>query len=179
MIDLEGKIVLNQNKRLSRIFSIEGTNQTLTITQLLQRTSLNSKNIAIIENAVNISLGEDDSTFYVNKSHFPKKLCFEVKGQPRFLSLSWIPVKKQNQVIEILVIIHDQSEIEFVKEQMSYLNDELSLIEEIVNISADKFDRFVKSSKRFLLRWFFLCFTKIANRNIFQCCVLFLVMRKR
>jgi HPt (histidine-containing phosphotransfer) domain-containing protein len=114
---------------------------------LLSRADFTQDAKAMINSAVQSSIGEDPVSFELNDHIFPRKFEIEENGSKRYLEADWAAIENQsNQIEKIMVAIRDITDVRMIEEKARNKEQELELIGQILHLSTAKFNKFIDSS---------------------------------
>jgi PAS domain-containing protein len=115
---------------------------------VLEHTDLSNDRKSQMISSVWASLGEDEVGFIANEANFAREFTLQQNGQKKIIELDWSPMFDQdNQVEKILVSMRDVTSLRALQEESVRQQKELEYISEIVNVSADQFDQFIRMSQ--------------------------------
>jgi hypothetical protein len=119
---------------------------------LLSRSTLSADDRERIQAALNSCLGEEPLAFELNSAQLPAELRINLPaGGFKILQMTWNPVvDKAGIVTRILITCHDVTEMRRYEAEAQEQKLELSYIQELVDVSAEKFSIFYETSVRML-----------------------------
>ncbi len=118
---------------------------------LLARSQLNTDDRERIQAALSSCLGEDALAFELNSAQLPAEIRLELVSSFKILQMTWNPVLDKNgQIVKILITCLDVTEVRRYEAEATEQRQELAYIQELVNVSADKFSLFYETSLRML-----------------------------
>jgi hypothetical protein len=119
---------------------------------LLARSTLTRDDRERIQAALNSCLGEEALAFELNSAQLPAELQINLSdGRFKILQMTWNPVvDKAGTITKILITCHDVSEMRRYEAETEEQKKELSFIQELVDVSAEKFSIFYDTSVRML-----------------------------
>ncbi|HYX31804.1 MAG TPA: 7TM diverse intracellular signaling domain-containing protein [Oligoflexus sp.] len=145
-VDGELRVQPQHSKRLGDILGttdLEGR----ALTQLLfEHCELGQEQRDIVHSTVSASIGSDAMQLEINDHLLPRLLHFQQR-EPRILELDWAGIEDKDGIIDkLLVSIRDVTDIRKAEEAAAVKQQELEVIGKILDLSATKFRRFIKSS---------------------------------
>jgi HPt (histidine-containing phosphotransfer) domain-containing protein len=118
---------------------------------LFENSSLNADEISQATAAIDTSLGGDVLGFQINRHCLPAEFKYRrPHGRERILELSWNAISNDDIVEKILVTVRDVTDLRILQEEACDRKEELEFISELVNISAEAFNRFIASCQDLL-----------------------------
>ncbi len=116
-------------------------------------THLNSEQKDMIEANLTCCINESALNFFVNEENFIRELVFLTPdGREKLLLVDWQPIVdlKRDTIEKMLVTLSDVTEIKKMEIQNKRQKREIEIISEILEISIDKFEKFMRSAAKFL-----------------------------
>lgn len=133
---------------------------------LFQSSNLEKDKLSQTKSTVENSLGEDTLSFEVN-SHLlveEYQLRFE-DGRIKHIELFWNPVEDEDDIVKrIIVNVRDKTEIVKLQEAASQQQREFNIISQVISISYDTFEEFIKSTSEYIDT----CFQLLEKHNSFD-----------
>jgi len=118
---------------------------------LLSRSTLSADDRERIQAALNSCLGEEALAFELNSGQLPAEIQLEQPDGLKILQMTWNPViDKAGVIAKILITCHDVTEMRRYEAEAQEQKQELSYIQELVDVSADKFSIFYETTVRML-----------------------------
>jgi HPt (histidine-containing phosphotransfer) domain-containing protein len=119
---------------------------------ILDRSSLNSDMKDRARAALISALGEDMISFELNSDQLPNEIELKVDDEhKKILELTWNAVPDEEDKVEkILVTLHDVTKIRQFQEESQAQRLQMTLIQEIVNVTAISFSQFIASATKFM-----------------------------
>jgi signal transduction histidine kinase len=103
--------------------------------------------------ALNAAMGEDPAVFDLNAHCLASELGYTPEGteQLRTLELEWTPMVDNRQTVDkILVCVRDVTEIRSLQEKAREQEEELGILQEILKIPEERFQRFIQKTEEYL-----------------------------
>ncbi|WP_141735810.1 7TM diverse intracellular signaling domain-containing protein [Oligoflexus tunisiensis] len=103
--------------------------------------------------ALNAALGSDPMVFDLNAHCLVPELGFTPEGtdQVRTLELEWTPMVDASQSVDkILVCVRDVTEIRSLQQKTREQEEELGILQEILKIPEERFQRFIQKTEEYL-----------------------------
>ena len=114
---------------------------------LITRCGLDSEMRSMIHTALLVAFDDDAVGFEMNAHLLPRKLETQRFGQKLILDLDWAAIEDQaNTIQQILLSIRDVTAIQKHEEAIAAKQQELEAIGRILELSATKFRRFIRSA---------------------------------
>ncbi|HET9238014.1 MAG TPA: 7TM diverse intracellular signaling domain-containing protein [Oligoflexus sp.] len=119
---------------------------------LLSRSNLSTDDRERIQAALSSCLGEEALAFELNSGQLPTELRIQLKDAGfKILQMTWNPVvDKAGIITKFLITCHDVTEMRRYEAEAQEQKRELSYIQELVDVSAEKFSIFYETSVRML-----------------------------
>jgi PAS domain-containing protein len=146
-VDGDFQIQPQHSKRLGEILGaseVEGR----PLTELLfDHCDLGKEQRDMLYSTVNAAVGGDSLQLETNEHLLPRLVNFDDEQEHKVLELDWAGIEDKDGTIEkMLVSIRDVTEIRQAEEAAALKQRELEAIGKILDLSASKFRRFIKSS---------------------------------
>ncbi len=150
-VDGEFRIQPQHSKRLGDILGtadLEGR----PLTELLfDHCNMGKEQRDMLYSAVSAAVGGDTLQLETNEHLLPHQVNFAVAREAKVLELDWAGIEDKDGTVEkMLVSIRDVTEIRQAEEAAAVKQQELEAIGKILDLSASKFRRFIKSSSLLL-----------------------------
>lgn len=114
---------------------------------LFQHSDLGKEQRDMLLSTVSAAIGGDSLQLEVNEHLLPRSVHFHAARDQKVLELDWAGIEDKDGTIEkMLVSIRDVTEIREAEEAAAGKQKELEAIGKILDLSASKFRRFIKSS---------------------------------
>jgi signal transduction histidine kinase len=153
MIKPDFHIHKDHSRHLQDIFlvSAEQIEKALATDLLFQPGSLSSDARDQAINTLETSLGESALNFEVNAHTLPTEIKQQGEDRQRVFDLTWNVIEDGEGTIDkILVTMRDVTELRKLQERSRDQQEELEFIGEILNISSERFLRFIQSCQTFI-----------------------------
>jgi HPt (histidine-containing phosphotransfer) domain-containing protein len=141
---------LIQPQHSKRLGDILGTSdlEGRPLTELLfDHCGLGKEQRDMLESTVNAAVGGDGMQLEINEHLLPRLVHFEAMRDQKVLELDWAGIEDKDGTIEkMLVSLRDVTAIRQAEEAAAVKQQELEAIGKILDLSASKFRRFIKSS---------------------------------
>jgi HPt (histidine-containing phosphotransfer) domain-containing protein/PAS domain-containing protein len=141
---------LIQPQHSKRLGDILGTSdlEGRPLTELLfDHCGLGKEQRDMLESTVNAAVGGDGMQLEINEHLLPRLVHFEAIRDQKVLELDWAGIEDKDGTIEkMLVSLRDVTAIRQAEEAAAVKQQELEAIGKILDLSASKFRRFIKSS---------------------------------
>lgn len=160
IVGSQRQIARDYSSHLKKIFYQDDLAEKNALEHLFLQTELTEDEKSQAESAISASLDELDINFEMNSSLLPLEIRrFDTQGIRRNYDLTWSPVVNNQNITErILVTIRDVTELKGLRYMAEQHEQELEIIDEILQVSPSKFNRFMSNSFKFLAE----------NQNILQ-----------
>lgn len=104
-----------------------------------------------IETSLACIIGEDSMMFGFNSHILVRQLKKTFSSNDRIWELDWIPICNDHDIIEkLMVVIRDVTEIRKLELEAEKNREMMEIVEQIINVSQEKFFDFLNSSENFL-----------------------------
>ncbi|MBF0441496.1 MAG: HAMP domain-containing protein [Oligoflexales bacterium] len=115
---------------------------------LLLDTDLSSDDISQIKACIEYSINDNELNFLVNSHVLPNEIKKKFpSGSEKILELEWNPIYNEYRNVEkIIVTVRDVTELKDLRRSSETQKKELLIIDEILNLSSNQFDSFLKNS---------------------------------
>ncbi|MFW7381377.1 MAG: 7TM diverse intracellular signaling domain-containing protein [Oligoflexus sp.] len=113
------------------------------------RTDMSKDEQDQMKTVLDFVIGEDSLAFEGNDHCLPRTLTLQdpAHQQERYLELDWSPIVDHLDAVEkVLVCIRDVTELRALRTEAAQNREELDMIGQILNISAARFQRFLKQA---------------------------------
>ncbi len=102
---------------------------------------------SLMETTVSSAVGEPGFQFETNSHLLPREVMLTKKGTEKYLEVDWAAIEdKEGNVDRLLVAIRDVTLMKKAEKEAQEKQEELETIGKILDLSATKFRRFVKSA---------------------------------
>jgi signal transduction histidine kinase len=147
-----GVIDASYSRHLQKVLSLEKIAGETLDHVLLCRSTLSADDRERIQAALNSCLGEEALGFELNSAQLPTELRINLPDQSfKILQMTWNPVVDKASIItKILITCHDVTEMRRYEAEALEQKLEMSYIQELVDVSAEKFAIFYETSVRML-----------------------------
>ncbi len=120
---------------------------------VFNNTDLGSDNLNLIDNILRSSVGEDEIGFSINADNLPNEFNHKnLQDQWETYEIDWNPVLNESSqlVDKVLVTIRDVTHLRKLQAEAQANQEELEYIGAILNVPADKFNRFIEVSTKYM-----------------------------
>ncbi len=119
---------------------------------IFEHSDQNSEQTMMVSSVIEAALHEDLFAFEINSQNLPTEIRRSLpNGSRETWEVDWTPVLDKDCKIEkFLIALRDVSHVRKLEEEALRQQKELEYISEIVNISAESFQKFIKMSRQFL-----------------------------
>jgi HPt (histidine-containing phosphotransfer) domain-containing protein/PAS domain-containing protein len=153
MIKPDFHIHKDHSRHLQDIFTVsqEQLEKAVATDLLFQHSTVSSDARSQVISALDTSLGESAWNFEVNAHTLPTEIEQVLDKHHRVFDLTWNGIENSEmQVDKILVTMRDVTELRKLQERSRDQQEELEFIGEILNISSERFLRFIQSCQTFI-----------------------------
>ena len=114
---------------------------------MLGHTGLGTDAVARIDSALCLILGDDPIQFDLNQSQLPRELVRGTGQQQKQLEADWEPILDADGFVDrVMVSLRDVTQLNALRAARDEQQQRLAILGEILSISAESFDRFVRSA---------------------------------
>jgi HPt (histidine-containing phosphotransfer) domain-containing protein/two-component sensor histidine kinase len=146
-VDGDFHIQPQHSKRLGEILGTADVEGRPLTEILFDHCDLGKEQRDMLYSTVNAAVGGDSLQLETNEHLLPKLVHFEAQRDSKILELDWAGIEDKDGTIDkMLVSIRDVTEIRQAEEAAAGKQKELEAIGKILDLSASKFRRFIKSS---------------------------------
>ncbi|HYX34732.1 MAG TPA: 7TM-DISM domain-containing protein [Oligoflexus sp.] len=116
-------------------------------TLLFSHAEMNHETHSLMDTTVASAVGEPSFQFEANSHLLPRNIIYKTKHLAKHLEIDWAAIEdKEGAVDRLLVAIRDVSEMKKIEQEAEEKREVLEAIGKILDLSASKFRRFIKSS---------------------------------
>ncbi len=146
-----GKIHPEYSAYLESIVETKNIANASVMELLFNDSALGGNALSQISAALDAILGEDEMMFDFNRHCLVKEFTKNMPdGRTKIVELDWDPILGESGVIEkLMVTVRDVTELRGLQAEAEKQKWELDVIGQILSVSADKFQSFVKDAYRF------------------------------
>ena len=120
---------------------------------IFHKTDLSNDARSRIHSVLNSSLGEDEINFVMNSCNLPPEFrMHDEGGAEHIFEIDWNAVVNENtgDIDKILVTLRDVTKLRALQAEAKLQQEELSYIAEILNVEAEKFNKFIDNSYSYI-----------------------------
>ncbi|MDQ3235424.1 MAG: ATP-binding protein [Pseudobdellovibrionaceae bacterium] len=153
MIKPDFKIHKDHSRHLQDIFLVppEQLDQSRATDLLFQHSTLTSDARSQALSTLDSTLGESALNFEVNAHTLPTEIHQVVHDRARVFDVTWNVIEDAEQNVDkVLVTLRDVTELRKLQERSKDQQEELEFLGEILNISSERFLRFIQSCQTFI-----------------------------
>lgn len=113
---------------------------------LFTHSDVGADDLARLETAIELTLGESVFGFELNRSCFPTRFSIATTGERRELEADWAPIESEDGTVHrLLVVLRDVTELNRLRSAAEAQGRELAMIGELVAMPSDAFDEYARA----------------------------------
>ncbi len=143
-IDVNGEIEKEYSSHLYEIFCQKNIQGIDALGLLFSDSLVDDENIALMQAALDSSLGMDATNFEFNCYLLVNQYSKTVSGKTKYLDLLWCPIVVNDITKSIMVVVRDRTDLKEVEIQSAENQRLLEIIGHLLNTSSEKTSRFFK-----------------------------------
>lgn len=120
---------------------------------IFRSTDLTNEQKSIIDAILSASLHADSLNFYANEDNLVRQVVFRTQdGKEKILKIDWQPIinEKTDNIEKMLVTLLDVTQLKKMELENLRHKRQISIISELTEIEDGKFERFMRSTMKFL-----------------------------
>lgn len=150
-IDSDGSVQPEYSQHLETIFERSELAGIQAYDLLFADAKLGSNDLNQIKEAIFAIIGEGEMNFQFNKHLLTEEYNTAVRGIAKCLTLDWNPiVDGQGRVKKLMVSVRDVTLLKQMESEAASKKRELDIISQLLNLSSEKYRRFIDSCNAFL-----------------------------
>ncbi|SMF50111.1 7TM diverse intracellular signaling domain-containing protein [Pseudobacteriovorax antillogorgiicola] len=119
---------------------------------LFSESSLSSDQKKQLQTALDFTIGEDVLAFESNLHCFARELRLKsTSSDEKIVELDWSPIVNQEDEVEkVLVAVRDVTQLKDLEEKAAAREEELEIVEQLINVSPQRFYRFLPQARNLI-----------------------------
>jgi signal transduction histidine kinase len=140
------------SKHLNAFFEKDDIQKNDAITLLFHGSDVNQENQDMHRQILGSCIDEGQLNFELNEANLVREFCKEIDGQQHFLAVDWVPVLRDSDEIEkILVTVRDITDLRKLEQETSRHKERMSMLAEMTEIAAGRLGKFLNSAQKLML----------------------------
>ena len=150
VIEDDGRIHPEYSAHLVKIFATEDIAGKAVEEFILSQADIQCDALDSATTALYSILGEDEMNFDFNAPLLPTELAIQISEEQRYISLTWSPILEDDTVDKLMVSVRDVTELKQAEAEAQKQKEQLVIVGQLLNISADKFLSFEEATQQYI-----------------------------